>query len=243
MDGTGTSSRRGALIGAALLVAFVGLVTVVARSVPDAPSPVEPTKDATPAPTPRPPRVRAIDKSAPPPAKAVRVAVTSMDGKPIAGARVELVRGPDVFERDFLPRAKAPADGIAAEVDGAGLALAEDVPRGNWFVVADAPGFGRHALAGVVRGEDDAGVDATVALDAAHSLGGTIRDADGALASGVGVVLAPRVDFVNDALCLRTTTGDDGAYRFEGLEPGRYVLWYAVHDDVLVEAAELLVPG
>jgi 5-hydroxyisourate hydrolase-like protein (transthyretin family) len=94
-----------------------------------------------------------------------------------------------------------------------------------------------------VRGDDDAGVDATVALDAGHALRGTIRDADGAPAAGVAVVLAPCVDFVNDAVCARTTTGADGAFLFDGVESGRYALWYAVRDDVVVDAAVLLVPG
>jgi 5-hydroxyisourate hydrolase-like protein (transthyretin family) len=242
-DGTSRGVRRIvvplALLAFVVAGAFVATRSTVDESAPSAP----PTKPDAPAPPARPPRVRAIDTSAPPPAKSVRVAVTDFAGKPVKDARVELVRGPDRFERDFLPRAKPPAAGIRADVDGAGVALAEDVPRGNWFVVADAPGYGRHALAGVVRGDDDAGVDATVALDVGHSLAGTIRDADGAPAAGVAVVLAPRVDFVNDAICMRTTTAADGAYRFDGVEPGTYVLWYAVRDDVVVQAAVLVVPG
>jgi hypothetical protein len=189
-----------------------------------------------------PPRARSAERPATPAPRSVRVAVTSMDGKPIAGARVELVPGPDsdVVGR-FVPTAAAPPRGRAVAADENGNAQLDDVPAGRWFVVAEAPGFARHALAGLVR-EGDEPVDAAVALEKGHAFAGTVRDPDGAPAAGVTVILVPRAPYVRDATCLRTTTSNDGSYRFEGVEAREHGLWYVARAEICVYEASVLIP-
>ena len=189
-----------------------------------------------------PPRVRDPGPPKPPAPRSVRVAVTSMEGKPIAGARIELVPGPkDDFNRQFVPHAKDPPRGRTVTCDEDGRATLDDVPPGRWFVVAEAPGFARHALAGLVR-EGDEAVETTVALADGHTFAGTVRDPDGAPAAGVTVILVPRATFVTDGTCLRTTTAKDGSYRFEGVDAGAHTLWYVPHADVCLLEASVLVP-
>lgn len=189
-----------------------------------------------------PPRVRKPERTESPPPRSVRIAVTSMDGKPIAGARIELVPGlDDDLPRRFVPDAAAPQHGRAVAADESGSATIADVPPGRWFVLAEAPGFARHALAGTVRDGDEP-VDTTVALEKGFTFAGTVRDPDGAPAAGVAVILVPYVTYVSDATCPRTTTSNDGSYRFEGVEAGAYRVWYVPRAGLCVAEATVLVP-
>lgn len=234
------------LAGWLLLVAVLVAVMAVAlrgveiHGLPD-PDVIDPFKHLAVAAKP-PQRVKIPGPQEPPPPRSVRVAVTSMDGTPIPGARVELVPGPaDGEQRGFIPNAVAPPHGRRVAADEAGSATVDDVPPGRWFVVAEAPGFARHALPGVVR-DGDAAVDTTVALEKGHAFAGIVRDQDGAPATGVTVIIRPRTAFVSDATCLRTTTSTDGSYRFESVEDGEQCVWYAPHPDVCVLEALALVP-
>lgn len=190
----------------------------------------------------------AVPAPEPVPPRAIRVAVKSLDGRPVAGARVELVPGPSesMFLRFDVPSVVAP---VAARTSAAGddaAVVFDDVPAGRWFVVATAPGFARHVLGGVERAGDDVGVDASVALDRGHVFAGTIHSPDGAPASGVAVVLEPvppTVMWRSDVTCLRTRTAGDGTYRFDGVEPGTYRLWTEVRPGLLVEHERVLVPS
>jgi 5-hydroxyisourate hydrolase-like protein (transthyretin family) len=243
-DGTSRGVRR-IVVPLALLAFVVAGAFVATRSTPDESAPSAPTsKPDAPAPPQRTPRVHPIDTSAPPPAKSVRVAVTSLDGKPIVGARVELFRGPasDVCLGGRELADVAPKPERTIDADDADPATFDDVASGRWFVVASAPGYARHVLLGVTR-EDDAGVDAPVMLERGSAFAGTVFDPDGAPAAGVVVALCPNSLWPNEVEVLRTTTGKNGAYRFDAVEAGEYSLDYSARPDVFVAAARVLLPS
>jgi len=184
----------------------------------------------------------------PPPAptrpRALHVAVTGLDGKPIVGAKVELFRGPaseewtDNEADDFRPSVVAPQPVASATSDAAGDALL-DVPAGRWFVAASAPGYGRHAAIAPAAGAD------SLVLAPSVRFGGTITSADGSPAEGVAVVLAPTwtsSKWPSDAACLRTTTDRDGTYVFH-VEPGEYRVWYGPQADLLLQADQVRIPA
>jgi protocatechuate 3,4-dioxygenase beta subunit len=237
-----SATRRGLALAA--LVAVVGATMLLLRrrdtsgEMPPTTTPV--AEGTTAVPVAR-TRVAASEpEPAPAPAGAIRVAVTSLDGKPVAGARVELVRGPteDWTWPFTVPSVAAlPTEHTSATGDD-GAAVLGSVAEGRWFVIATAPGFGRHVLAGVERRDGDTAADAAVALDRGHTFVGTVHDPDGAPAAGIAVVLQaipPTVAWASDVACLRTRTGGDGAYRLDNVEPGAYRVWTEVWRGFLVE--------
>jgi hypothetical protein len=231
------------------LLAIVGVAVFVAlRGTEDASAPTSaPPERPAPQERPRTPRVRAEQRAATPPPKSVRVAVKSADGTPIAGARVELVRGPETEQLmpwlDAAPAFDAPRVAFSADAADDGTAVVEDVAEGRWFVVASAPGFAKHVLYGVTRGADGSGVDASAVLLRGTTFSGVVLDPGGAPAKGVRLMLAPRSPWPNDAERLRATTGADGRYRFDDVEEGVYSFSYEVKPGVVVDEAQVLVPG
>jgi hypothetical protein len=226
-----------ALLALALFVALRGTDDGAAPIVGDA------ARDPSAETTQRVPRARAPEP-APLPPRAIRVAVTSMDGRPVAGARLQLFRGPpgELKDEQFRPTADAPRGEFSAVAGDDGAATFGEVPPARWFVVAEAPGFARHVLVGSTRDADEAVLDTAVALEKGSPFAGTIRDTDGTPAAGVLVVLQPFGPWPSDVACLRTTTDAKGAYRFDAVEAGRYVLWYAARPGFLIEAARVMLP-
>jgi hypothetical protein len=238
-------TKKLAILIVAVLAAVVTAWFLLPREAVVVAPPPAPLVAEVPEPPPPPKRVRPAERPATPPPRVVRVAVKSLDGKPIAGARVQLVRGPseDLFDDRWEPSVDAPRAEFDAKAEDDGDALVEDVPAGRWYVVAEAPGFARHVVAGLTRGADDAGVDAAVALDPAATFAGTIRDPDGAPAKGIRVFLVEWGGWPSDASTFRATTAADGSYRFDGVEPGEYGLSYELHAGLVVDAARVLVPS
>jgi hypothetical protein len=109
-----------------------------------------------------------------------------------------------------------PVEGPDGAFEVSGLAL------GSWSVVPAAPGWtGRAALIALDARRDNQ--YATLRLFPAGFLEGSVLDADGAPAEGVGVRLEP----LGAVLALgeeprATRTGTDGRFRFDALPDGEY---------------------
>jgi len=157
------------------------------------------------------------------PAGSVAGRVIDATGRPVAGARVELVPvGP--------PRASAAPAGFARTTTGADGAFAfSHLADGTYAVVAEAPETGPHAGLGrtslgdlrVEGGARTAGVD--VCLHPGREVSGTALDADGRPVAGATV-------FVLDASgrplgrFSQIRSGPDGAFRCGPLAPGSYAI-------------------
>ena len=184
------------------------------------------------------------------PSHALLVFVRSVGEVPVPGARVELFPGPaqneysDMDAFRFRPSADPPRALAEAVTDGKGAAAFDLPPSGRYWVSAAAPGFGRETVgATVVAGV--APPELIVPLVAGHALDGTVTgDAGGPLA-GIDVIAAPTWQcriWPCDEACDRTRTDPLGRFRFDGLAPGEYGIWYRPEGSMPVCAGIVRIP-
>ncbi len=159
----------------------------------------------------------------------VRVRVTDVAGKTVAGAKVQAFRtrtaprGQDRMGQQ--PRA------VSSRAVGAdGVALFPDLSPAPWTFRAEAPGYAPAGLQtqALLRGGTDQ--EFRLVLERGHALTGVVYGADGKPVSGAVVLaLRPREaegarPLALDPLGVRTTSGDEGRYEFAALTRGAHAI-------------------
>lgn len=161
-------------------------------------------------------------------ARAGRLAGTvydAVDGVPVEGARVAIARDDDGSDprtdeealREVI-RESMLRDGARTGSDG--TFLLENVPPGPQVLVVNHPDY---VQLRVVPAEVRSGEEAEVVLQIrpGSTISGVASTPDG-LAAASRFLLLRGLDDENAAVRKNTVTDDAGAFRFAGLEPGRY---------------------
>lgn len=137
--------------------------------------------------------------------------LTDADGRPLAGATLELwSRPPGPLDRFALPGRRAEPD-RSARTDHRGWAVWQDLADGPWWLVARADGF-LPALVEGVRAREDDPRPPLLSLEPAGTIRGTVVAPDGRPILGTAVDLTHAADRASP---LRARLVTDARGRFE----------------------------
>jgi RNA polymerase sigma-70 factor (ECF subfamily) len=189
------------------------------------------------------------------PAISADIVVTSVDGKPLAGAHAAAFQRPELsnhrsiigtawFDEDSASAtwrdARDPA--ASATTDAAGRAVLGGLVAGNWHFLATADGYAAESRVEAVA----VGRTTTVRLSLVpgFELAGRVEDRGGKPVAGLFVMAfaGERLEPNVVETIPRTTTGADGRFALKGLAEGRTVLWVARAGRAPVPASDVRVP-
>jgi RNA polymerase sigma-70 factor (ECF subfamily) len=201
------------------------------------------------APSPAAPLAQAVPPPAPPRGTRVEVLARDSGDRPVPGATVALLVDRTPVDPSFssseakLPSSAPPTPHETRTCDGAGRAVFEDLPPGEWAVVAST----RSAASRPVRLRAVEGV-ATGAvrllLLPAHPVEGRVLRKDGKpIAGSLVSLLAMGARGGMDAEAA-TKTDATGKFRMEGVRPGRYYAMATLSGGAMhMVPMEVVVPG
>jgi Carboxypeptidase regulatory-like domain len=167
------------------------------------------------------------------------VRVIDLFRRPVAGATVEAI--PDRnYEKPWFERAVAgPGAEAVGETDAGGRVLLSPLSPGKWTFRAFTEGRVSRPYS-VVQLRAGPPVTVILLLGEAHTLSGTVRQADGSPAAGARVAIRPQGEH---ALRRVVASGADGSYCIELLPPGSYQGSAAPSPGAFGGTAEIVIPA